>query len=168
MATPMLAVAALLALVACGLVLLMAGRRIRWRRGLGHGVTLSLDKMTLTSKRLGLTGRPDRLYRNGGRIVIEEWKTSRSLQHWHVVQLGVYFLLAEERFKLTPPYGFLVTGDGKRHRIDNTPELRADVLAMAARIREQRAAIRQPIAINQPVWKCRPCGMRGHCHQARG
>ena len=165
MATPWMAVAALLGLL-LGLGLLLAGRGIRHRRGLGDGVTLSLDKVTLTSTQLGLVGRPDRLYRAGGNIIIEEWKSARTVQPWHAVQVGVYFLLAAERFKAEPSHGFLVAGDGKRHRIDNTPELRADVLEISGRIRERRAAIAQEVTVDVPAWKCRPCGMRGHCRQA--
>lgn len=168
MQSPGMALLAGCVLLLLGLVLLLAGRIIRRRRGLGWGVTLSLDKVTLVSKRLGLVGRPDRLYRADGSIIIEEWKSSRSLQPWHRVQLGVYFLLVEDRYRVRPPYGFLVTGDGKRHRIDNTPQLRAEVLAIADRIRERRAAIRNPTPVETPPWKCRPCGMRGHCDQASG
>ena len=43
-----------------GLWLILAGRGMRQRRGLGGGKTLLLDNVTLTSRRLGLTGRPDR------------------------------------------------------------------------------------------------------------
>lgn len=58
-----------------GLWLTLAGRGMRLRRGLGGGETLSLDRMTLTSRRLGLTGRPDRLIRQGGLVWPEEWNS---------------------------------------------------------------------------------------------
>jgi hypothetical protein len=45
--------------------------------------------------------------------------------------MGVYFLLVEEELRIRPPYGFIVCGDGTRHRIDNTGELRAWVLDLA-------------------------------------
>ena len=64
--------AAVLALL-LGLVLMRAGRGLRQRRGLGAGKTVSLDRVTLTSRRLGLTGRPDRLIKTDGTIVVEEW-----------------------------------------------------------------------------------------------
>ena len=67
--TPWLAAALLLLL---GLLLILAGRGMRQRRGLGGGRTVSLDRVTLTSFRLGLTGRPDRLIKTGGTIIIEE------------------------------------------------------------------------------------------------
>jgi hypothetical protein len=71
-----MALAAFLALL-LGLVLMLAGRGMRQRRGLGSGKTVSLDRVTLTSRRLWLTGRPDRLIKTDGTIIVEEWKQCR-------------------------------------------------------------------------------------------
>jgi CRISPR-associated exonuclease Cas4 len=150
-----------------GLWLVLAGRGIRQRRGLGGGKTVSLDRVTLTSRRLGLTGRPDRLIKTDGSIIVEEWKSSRQLRPWHRVQLGTYFLLIEEQLRIRPPHGFIVCGDGTRHRIENTAELRALVLDLAGQIRAAKAAVTQPIPVRPAHGQCRPCGMRGHCGQAR-
>jgi CRISPR-associated exonuclease Cas4 len=68
-----IAVAAGLA-VLLGLWLMLVGQGMRQRRGLGSGKTVSLDRVTLTSHRLGLTGRPDRLIKADGTIIVEEWK----------------------------------------------------------------------------------------------
>ena len=43
----------------------------------------------------------------------------------HRAQMAVYFILVEEELRLRPSHGFIVLGDGTRHRIDNTEELRA-------------------------------------------
>src|SRR4051812_5259580 len=94
---PWLAAGAALALL-LGLVLMLLGRGVRRWRGLGDGKTVSLDRVTLTSRRLGLTGRPDRLVKGGGSVIIEEWKSSRFLRPGHRAQMGVYFLLVEDHF----------------------------------------------------------------------
>ena len=57
--------------------LMLLGRGMRRRRGLGGGKTVSLDRVTLTSRRLGLTGRPDWLIEADGTIIVEERKSSR-------------------------------------------------------------------------------------------
>ena len=163
--TPLLA-AALLAL-ALGLLLIALGRRLRRRRGLGHGQTIALDNVTLLSHRLGLAARPDRLVKGGGQVIPEEWKSARQLRPWHRAQLGVALLLVEEEFRVRPPHGFVITGDGTRHRIENTEELRAWVLAVARQIRAVRAAAPAPIPVSPKPGQCRPCGMRPHCRQAR-
>lgn len=161
-----------IALAAClglllGLWLMRAGRGLRLRRGLGAGKTVSLDRVTLTSVRLGLTGRPDRLIKSGGTVIVEEWKSARSVRPWHRAQMGVYFLLIEEELRIRPPHGFIVCGDGTRHLIENTDELRSRVLGLADQIRAARKAVGQAIPIKPAVGQCRPCGMRGHCGQAR-
>lgn len=81
--------------------------------------------------------------------------------------MGVYFLLIEDRLGVKPPYGFVVTGDGRRHRIDNDEGLRAWVLELAGQIRAARAAVTVPIPVTPAPGQCRPCGMRGRCGQAR-
>ena len=81
--------------------------------------------------------------------------------------MGCYFLLIEEELRIRPSHGFIVCGDGTRHRIENTDELRAWVLDLAGQIRAARAAVDQPIPVNPMPGQCRPCGMRGHCGQAR-
>jgi CRISPR-associated exonuclease Cas4 len=52
--------------------------------------------------------------------------------------MAVCFILIEEETGVRPPHGFIVTGDGQRHRINNTPELRAWVLDVADQIRAAR------------------------------
>ena len=154
-------------LVALGLLLILFGQGMRRSRGLGGGRTVSLDRVTLTSVRLGLTGRPDRLIKAEGSIIVEEWKSTRQLRPWHRAQMGVYFLLIEEQLRQRPAFGVIVCGDGTRHRIDNTEELRAWVLALAVRIRAARAELTRPMAVHPRPGQCAPCGMRGHCTQAQ-
>jgi CRISPR-associated exonuclease Cas4 len=81
--------------------------------------------------------------------------------------MGVYFLLVEEELRIRPTHGFVVLGDGTRHRIENTGKLRALVLELAGPIRAARAAVDQPIPVNPLPGQCRPCGQRMNCGQAR-
>jgi CRISPR/Cas system-associated exonuclease Cas4 (RecB family) len=160
-----IAVAALLLLL--GLLLVLAGRLLRRRFGLGPGRTIALDNVTLISRRLRLAGRVDRLIRTRGAIVPEEWKSARMLRAWHRAQMGVYFLLIEDQLKVRPAYGIIVCGDGARHRVENSEALRAWVLQLAEQIRAARAQVRQPIPVNPRPGQCQPCGMRAHCSQVR-
>jgi CRISPR-associated exonuclease Cas4 len=140
---------------------------MRQRRGLGGGKTVSLDRVTLTSHRSGLTGRPDRLIKADGTIIVEEWKSARRVWPSHRAQMGCYFLLIEEELRIRPSHGFIVCGDGTRHRIENDEALRGWVLDIAGQIRTARAAVTEPIPVNPKPGQCRRCGMRGHCGQAR-
>ena len=59
-----------------GLLLLVLSLRARRARGLGSGETVTLDDVTLVSKRHLLTGRPDRIVKNGNFFIPEEWKSA--------------------------------------------------------------------------------------------
>jgi hypothetical protein len=108
MTLPVEWVAAVLLLV-LGLLLALAGGSIRRRLGLGASRTISLDKVTLTSHRFGLTGRVDRLIRTGSTIIPEEWKSARVLRPHHRAQLGVYFVLIVRHGSVTVECGNDVT-----------------------------------------------------------
>ena len=64
-----------------------------------------------------------------------------SCRPWHRAQMGVYFLLVEKQLGIRPPHGFIVCGDGTRHRIENSDELRGWVLDLAGQIRAAKAAV---------------------------
>ena len=70
----LLAVAAGLALL-LGLMLMLLGRGLRRRRGLGEGRTVALDNVTLR--------RVDRLLRTGNTVIPEEWKSAPVFRPWH-------------------------------------------------------------------------------------
>jgi len=74
-ATPWIAAGALLVL-AVGLVLMLLVRGVRRRRGLGGGKTVSLNRITLTSRCLRLTGRSNRLIKMDVTIILEEWNSA--------------------------------------------------------------------------------------------
>lgn len=151
-----------------GLLLVVLSKRGRAVRGLGSGETVALDNVTLFSEALRLVGRPDRIVRQGGSLVPEEWKSAKRVSHGHRLQLGAYFLLIEEEYGERPPFGVVVLGDGSRVEVENTEALRSEVLAIAEKIRERRRAIGEEIPVRQPAWKCRMCGQRGNCGQVKG
>jgi CRISPR-associated exonuclease Cas4 len=150
-----------------GLILLLVSRRSRAARGLGVDETFALDNVTLYSERHRLVGRPDRIVKTGDDYIPEEWKSSKRVSHGHRLQLGVYFILIEEAYGVRPPFGVVVLGDGSRVEVKNTDALRAEVLAVAAEIHEHRAKLTDMIPVHQSANKCRACGQRANCGQAR-
>jgi CRISPR-associated exonuclease Cas4 len=151
-----------------GALLLVAALRTRKAKGFAGGSTVSLDDLTLYSERLKLVGRPDRLVRQGEFVIPEEWKPrAKRVYPSHKLQLGAYLLLVEEHFGVRPPFGVVVLAEGRQVKVPNTDELRAEVLAIAEKIREHKRWLNEEIAVSQPVWKCRVCGQRGNCRQVR-
>jgi CRISPR-associated exonuclease Cas4 len=156
-----------LALGVLGLALLIHAMRSRWARGFISGKTVTLDNVTIFSKEHLLVGRPDRIVRRGEDLIPEEWKSSKKVEPWHVAQLGTYFILIEEHYGVRPPFGVIVTGDGRRKRIENTEEIRGRVLDVARQVREARRQVELEIAASPERWQCRVCGQRSRCRQAR-
>ncbi len=115
-----------------------------------------------------LSGRPDRIEREGEFFIPEEWKPSaESLYAGHRHQLGASFLLVEAEYGVRPPYGWVVIRDAERGKVENTESLRSEVLVITERIREHRRKLTEEIPVRQPVWKCRVCRHRGNCSQAK-
>jgi CRISPR-associated exonuclease Cas4 len=142
--------------------------RARKIRGFTPGITVSLDDLVLFSERYKIVGRPDWLVRQGEFLIPEEWKPSaRRIYHGHRLQAAVYCLLIEEKFGARPPHGVVVLAGGKRVEVPYTEELRAEVLSIAEKIREHRRNIEREIPVRQPAAKCRACGQRKNCSQAR-
>ena len=148
-----------------GFLLILAGKSGRERRGLADAPTVALDNRTLYSARYGLAGRPDRIVEGH---IPEEWKSARRLYDSHRAQIAVYFILIEEETGVRPPHRFIVTGDGTRHRVEDSPELRSWVLGVADQIRAARRQVAETIRVSSPAAKCRACGQRGNCGKARG
>ncbi len=156
------------AVLAVGLLLIVSGHSMRRRRGLTGARTLDLDGRNLYSARYGLAGRPDRIVEEGGLPIPEEWKSGRRVHDSHRVQLGVYLILIEEETGIRPPHGYVVLGDGRRQRVENTDQLRARVLAIADQIRAARRDLVEIIQVSQPPAKCRGYGVREACGQRSG
>ena len=147
-----------------GILCLIFSLRSRLRRGLGSGPSIARDDVLLKAPELGLIGRPDRIIRKGELLIPEEWKSARRVSRGHRLQLGTYFLLIEANYGVRPPFGFVVLGDGKRVKVANTEELRAEVLALAKEIREHRRRLLEEIPVRQPAAKCGRCGQRTNCN----
>ncbi len=133
-----------------GLLLVLSGRGMRQRRGLTDGRTLDMDGRNLYSARHRLACRPDRVVEEDGIGIPEEWKSARHVYQSHRAQIGVQFIVIEDETGVRPPHGSIVTDDGTRQRIENTPELRAWVLDVADQIRAARRQMAECIQVKQP------------------
>jgi CRISPR-associated exonuclease Cas4 len=150
-----------------GLLLVVLASKLRGAAGFAGGETIALDDVTHYSERLKIVGRPDRLVRQGEHLIPEEWKPSaKRVYPGHRLQLGTYCFLVEEEFGVRPPFGVVVIRDGERVEVENTSELRSEVLEVAAKIREHRRKLGEEIPVRQPPAKCRSCGQRTNCRQA--
>jgi CRISPR-associated exonuclease Cas4 len=162
-----------LLLVASGLAALRWSRRKREQTGLPRGRVVYTDtgawdrcEKPLFSKRYLLTGRPDYLVEERGRVIPVEVKFALSPPipyRSHVLQLAAYCLLIEEEYGQAPPYGIIKYRD-QSLAIDYSPRLRAELLDTLANMRHDLAADDIAPSHSNPN-RCRRCGYKADCHK---
>jgi CRISPR-associated exonuclease Cas4 len=154
-----------------GLALLIYSRHQRITAGLPAGQVVYADtgawqrcEQPFFSPRYGLSGKPDYLTEERGRIVPVEVKPGRTAAapyEGDILQLAAYCLLAEEEYGRPPPYGYLKYRQ-QLFRIEYTRELRQRLLSELEGMRRDVRARDVPPSHNEPQ-RCLHCGQRGHC-----
>ena len=115
----------------------------------------------------GLSGKPDYIWREHGQLIPEEVKSGWGGSHPrkdHLIQMGVYFFLVEATYHQRPQGGRL------RYRnrtfwIENTEDLRAEVLATRARY-EAVLSGEQTAAPSPSPSVCSRCALQAQCPDA--
>jgi CRISPR-associated exonuclease Cas4 len=167
-----------LLLILLGLWLQRRSRQLHQRLGLPQGEIVYSDTGTwqaisepLLSRRYGLVGKPDYLVvikmGGGEQTVPVEVKSGNHVQQpraGHILQLGAYCLLVEDKMGKRPPYGLLHYGDGTL-QIPYTDALRTEVLAAIGAI--QSAADASDLPRNHhEVARCQSCSYLHGCGKA--
>jgi CRISPR-associated exonuclease Cas4 len=138
-----------------------------------HPVTINeqgeKQERPLTSRRYGLSGRPDYLVRNRDGIVPIEAKSrmcpaSGRAYDSHVFQLAAYCLLVEDVIGAHVPYGIIRYADAEVF-IDYTAELRDELIELLDEMREARNAEEVHRSHNE-ARRCSKCSMREICDEA--
>ena len=119
---------------------------------------------TLRSARYDLAGRPDYIVKRGQEYVPVEVKTGRTPKEpheSHLMQLGVYCLLVEEKYGRRPPSGVLQYPE-RSFEVPFTNAFRDQVLQASLRMRlaEMTGSVHR--THDQPG-KCRGCSRRDAC-----
>jgi CRISPR-associated exonuclease Cas4 len=115
---------------------------------------------------LGLTGKPDYLVEQNGRIIPVEVKTGRTPEapyDSHIFQVAAYCYLVHKTTGKRPPHG-IIHYPGRDFAVDYTSELENALLDLIAdmRINEHRAEVNRS---HEDEQRCRRCGFRDACDQ---
>ncbi len=163
-----------LALIGLALLLLSSAALLRRRTGLPWGRVVADDvgagqtlARPLFARRYGLTGKPDYLVEQGGRLIPVELKPSRRASRPYasdLMQLAAYCLLVEEQTGRAPPYGLLRYAE-QSFRLDYNRRVRDEVLATLATMRTLLDADDAARSHNDPR-RCAGCGFRAACDDA--
>jgi CRISPR-associated exonuclease Cas4 len=156
------------------LILFWRSARARSQAGLPGGRIIYTDtrgwgkvEKPLYDSQLGLTGKPDYLVEQAGRIIPVEVKSGRAPEapyDSHIFQVACYCLLVQRTYGKRPPYGILHYTD-RDFAIDYTPELEAELMEVLAEMRrdEHRSEVARS---HEQAARCRRCGFRSLCEQS--
>ncbi len=160
-------------LLAAAVVFFIQAARRQRQTGLPVGKVVYSDtglwrevEKPLFDSLLGLTGRPDYVVDENGRLTPVEVKSS-----WappvpydsHIYQLAAYALLVTHTRGARPPYGIIRYRD-RSYVIDFTPELETNLLNLLGDMRSQERG-GPPDRSHAEATRCARCGYRSACDQ---
>src|SRR5512140_3846586 len=156
-----------------GLVLLWQSNRQRSQAGLPGGRVVYTDtrawgkvEQPLYDHALGLTGKPDYLIEQDGKLIPVEVKSGRTPDapyDSHIFQVAAYCLLVEKTYGKRPAYG-LIHYPHRNFAVDYTPELESALLEQLAEMRCDDGRRDVPRSHDQAT-RCQHCGFRKVCDQ---
>ena len=162
-----------LVLLGLAFFLFVISRILARRSGIPAGRIIYSDhgKWQKTSKPLydaeiGLTGKPDYLIQQDGRLIPAEVKSSfapRTPYDSHLMQLAAYCVLVEREFGERPPYG-LLRYRNRTFQIPFTTKLESEVLTLIDTIRQYKGRADVSRSHHSKA-RCARCGYRNICDQ---
>jgi CRISPR-associated exonuclease Cas4 len=162
-----------LALLLIALILFWQSGRTQRAAGLPGGRVIYTDtrawgkvEKPLYDHMLALTGKPDYLVEQNGRLIPVEVKSGRAPEapyDSHIYQLAAYCLLVEKTMGRRPPYGIIHYQD-RDFAVDYTHDLENALLDILAEMR--RDEHRNEVArSHESAARCAKCGFRNVCEQ---
>jgi CRISPR-associated exonuclease Cas4 len=115
---------------------------------------------------LELTGKPDYLVEQNGRIIPVEVKSGRAPEapyDSHIYQLASYCLLVEKTYGKRPPYG-IIHYEGRDFAVEYTPALEQSLIELITEMKRDGMRKEVPRSHEQAS-RCRRCGFRSVCDQ---
>lgn len=159
-----------LLLLAMGAFLLWVSSRRKEKLGLPGGKLITADteqwrrcEREFFSHRHRLVGRPDFVFREHGRLIPVEVKSSQAPERpyrSHILQLAAYCLLIEEAEGAPPPYG-VIAYRGGHFRVEYSPALKRELLQVMEEMRETARSGAPPEGVFDQ--RCARCGYNKLC-----
>jgi CRISPR-associated exonuclease Cas4 len=159
-------------IVLFGLTLILLSQRRLASLGLPKGRVIALDTLDLKQADLALydpvfhlTGRPDYLVEQAGRVIPVEVKSGRAPKRpWpgQVLQLAAYCRLVHVSTGERPPYGVLKYAD-RAFAVDYDGSLETSLRNVLTEMR--RSEGKEMDRSHESPGRCRGCGYRDRCEQ---
>ena len=116
---------------------------------------------------LELTGKPDYLVEQNGKIIPVEVKSGRAPEapyDSHIYQLASYCLLVEKTYHKRPPYG-IVHYEDKDFSVEYTHELEQSLLELITEMKRDGMK-KEGARSHEQASRCKRCGFRSMCDQS--
>lgn len=116
---------------------------------------------------LELTGKPDYLVEQNGKIIPVEVKSGRAPEapyDSHIYQLASYCLLVEKTYSKRPPYGIIHYND-RDFSVEYTHELEQSLLELLTEMKRDGSK-KEVARSHEQASRCRRCGFRSVCDQS--
>lgn len=163
-----------LALLLLAILFFWQSNRQRSEAGLPGGRVIYTDtrgwsklEKPLFYAALELTGKPDYLVEQNGKIIPVEVKSGRAPDapyDSHIYQLASYCLLVEKTYHKRPPYGIIHYED-KDFSVEYTHELEQSLLELITEMK--RDGMKKEVArSHEQASRCKRCGFRSVCDQS--
>ena len=163
-----------LALLLLAILFFWQSNRQRSEAGLPGGRVIYTDtrgwsklEKPLFYAALELTGKPDYLVEQNGKIIPVEVKSGRAPDapyDSHIYQLASYCLLVEKTYHKRPPYGIIHYED-KDFSVEYTHELEQSLLELVTEMK--RDGMKKEVArSHEQASRCKRCGFRSVCDQS--
>jgi len=115
---------------------------------------------------MDLTGKPDYLVEQNGKIIPVEVKSGRAPEapyDSHIYQLAAYCLLVEKTYHTRPPYG-IIHYENRDFSVDYTRELENALVDLLVEMKRDEHKKNIPRSHEQPA-RCAKCGYRNVCDE---
>lgn len=114
-----------------------------------------------------LTGKPDYLIQQNGKIIPVEVKSGRAPEapyDSHIYQLAAYCMLVEKNYNTRPPYG-IIHYENRDFAVDYTGELERSLIDLLVEMKRDEHKREVPRSHEQPA-RCARCGFKHVCDQS--
>ncbi len=124
-----------------------------------------IEDPIMSSSRLGLSGKPDKVMIKGDEAVVWEYKSSDAPEEpymSHKLQVACYAMLIEEKKGLSVKEGIVKYSDGEAFEVRITDRLKKKVLKKLSRMRKLKSGA-TPRRNHDNPGKCSACVYREVC-----
>lgn len=125
---------------------------------------LMAEGRILRSRNFGLSGKPDKVMKNGNNVIPYEYKSTDASKprEGHMLQMAAYFVILEENYPDSKVEYGVLKYKNCAFRIENDPRLRGELFKIMDRMRNNTG---EPERNHESPGRCFRCSFGEICSQ---